>query len=487
MESFASGYGLPETTNLREHTLQALGHGGYAGRASMNLVFDRPTFEGFDSDHPMARHEIGEVGLLIDSVHDVRRVFEGFDLEQLNVGFIVDRSGPPIFAMYVALADALGIDRRSLRGIVTNNPLEAYFISRMKLFPPRAALRMTTDLTKFAIREVPYFNTCRVNGYNLRESGATAVEEVAFALAKGCAILEEGARRGVAPTDAASRMTFQFAQDSYFFEEVAKIRAGRQLWAQLLRDRFEISDSRACRMKIHMQTSGASLASQAPYNNIIRVALQTLSAAFAGAQSVHICAFDEALGIPTEESVKLAIATSKIVQHESGIADVVDPLAGSYLVEHLTDELSDRIGDELRRIDDIGGVVAAIENRYLEQRIVNSAMAQQRAVERGEKVVVGVNRFASDRADIAVKVFRPDPDDRLLAVERCRDLKANRDRRAAALAIARLREAAADDDAEITPRLVDAAKADVTLGEMCEALTAEFGEWLEPSLFTETY
>ena len=214
---------------------------------------------------------------------------------------------------------------------------------------------------------------------------------------------------------------------------------------------------------------------------------QTLSAAFAGAQSVHICAFDEALGIPTEESVKLAIATSKIVQHETGIADVVDPLAGSYLVEHLTDELSDRIGDELRRIEDIGGVVAAIENRYLEQRIVNSAMAQQRAVERGEKVVVGVNRFASDRADIPVKVFRPDPDDRLLAVERCRELKANRDQRAAALAIARLREAAADNDAEITPRLIDAAKADVTLGEMCEALTAEFGEWLEPSLFTETF
>ena len=293
-------------------------------------------------------------------------------------------------------------------------------------------------------------------------------------------------RRGVAPTDSASRMTFQFAQDSYFFEEVAKIRAGRQMWAQLLRDRFEISDAKACRMKIHMQTSGASLASQAPYNNIIRVALQTLSAAFAGAQSVHICAFDEALGIPTEESVKLAIATSKIVQHESGIADVVDPLAGSYFVEHLTDELSDRISDELRRIDEIGGVVAAIENRYLEQRIVNSAMAHQRAVEGGEHVVVGVNRFATDRAEIPVKVFRPDPADRSLAVERCRELKSNREQRAAALAIARLREAAADDDADITSRLIDAAKADVTLGEMCEALTAEFGEWLEPSLFTES-
>jgi methylmalonyl-CoA mutase N-terminal domain/subunit len=485
MESFASGFGLPETTNAREHALQDLGHGGYAGRSSINLVFDRPSFEGFDSDHPMARHEVGEVGVIVDSVHDLRRVFDGFDLEHLNVGFIVDRSGPPIFAMHVALADQLGIERRNLRGIVTNNPLEAYFISRMKLFPPRAALRMTADLTRFAVREVPHFNTCRVNGYNLRESGATAVEEVAFALAKACAIVEECARRGVSPTDAAARMTFQFAQDSYFFEEVAKIRAGRRLWAELLRDRFEVTDERACRMKIHMQTSGASLASQAPYNNIVRIALQTLSAAFAGAQSVHICAFDEALGIPTEESVKLAIDTSKIVQHETGIADVVDPLGGSYLLEHLTDELTAHLVEELQQIDDMGGVVAAIENRYLEQRVVNSAVARQRSVERGEQTVVGVNRFVGDGPQLPVRVFRPDPADRAVAIERCRALKRDRDQQAADRAVAELRAAAADDQGEIMPRLVQAAKADVTLGEMCAALTAELGEWLEPSLFTE--
>jgi methylmalonyl-CoA mutase N-terminal domain/subunit len=485
MESFASGFGLPETTNAREHALQALGHGGYGGRQSMNLVFDRPSFEGYDSDHPMARHEVGEVGVIVDGVDDVERLFQGFDLTGLNVGFIVDRSGPPIFAMYLALADRLGVDRRELRGIVTNNPLEAYFISRMKLFPPQAALRMTADLTRFALRETPHFNTCRVNGYNLRESGATAMEEVAFALAKAMAIVEECDRRGVAPVDAAARMTFQFSQDSYFFEEVAKIRAGRRLWAQLLRDRFGVTDDRSCRMKIHMQTSGASLASQSPYNNIVRVALQTLSAALAGAQSVHICAFDEALGIPTEESVKLAIDTSKIVQHEIGIDDVVDPLGGSHFVEHLTDDLADRIVDEIRRIDEMGGVVAAIENRYLEQRIVNSALQRQRAIERGEHTVVGVNRFRADGPQLPVRVFRVDPNERTVAIARCAEVKERRDQPAAAAAIERLREAANDDDAPIMPRLVDAAAARVTLGEMCVALTSVFGEWLEPSLFAE--
>jgi len=485
MESFASGYGLPETTNAREHALQSLGHGGYGGRSSMNLVFDRPSFEGFDSDHPLARHEVGEVGVIVDSVHDVERIFDGFDLENLNAGFIVDRSGPPIFAMYLALADQRGVDRAALRGIVTNNPLEAYFISRMRLFPPRASLRMTADVTRFAVREVPLYNTCRVNGYSLRESGASAVEEVSFALAKATAIVEECDRRGVSPSAAASRMSFQFAQDSYFFEEVAKIRAGRRLWAQILRDRFGVTDDRSCRMKIHMQTSGASLQAQVPHNNIVRIALQTLSTALAGAQSVHICAFDEALGIPTEESVKLAIDTSKIVLHETGISDVVDPLGGSAYVESLTDTLSESIRDELARIDEMGGAVAAIENRYLEQRIVNSAIRRQREIEQGERTLVGVNQFVSDGPELPVRVFRPDPGDRAVAIERCRQLKRDRDQEAAARAIDAIRAAAAESDTDLMPTLIDAAKAEVTLGEMCDALTAELGSWLEPSLFTE--
>jgi methylmalonyl-CoA mutase N-terminal domain/subunit len=486
MESFASGFGLPESTNRRERQMHRFGHSGYDGRASMNLVFDRPTFEGYDSDDPMARHEVGEVGVIVDSIHDVGRIVEGFDLASLNIGLIVDRSGAPIFAMYVAVADRRGVSRDRLRGIVTNNPLEAYFISRMRVFPPRATLRMIADVTRFALREAPHFNTCRVNGYSLRESGCTAVQEVAFALSKAIAVVEECDRRGIAPAEVGGRMSFQFAQDSYFFEEICKIRAARRLWATILRNRFGVTDDRACRMKIHMQTSGASLTSQEPANNIVRVALQTLSAALAGPQSIHVCAFDEALGIPTEEAVKLAIKTSKIVQHETGVADSVDPLAGSYLVEELTDRLQEAVEAEIARVDAMGGAIAAIENRSFEQAIVNAAYDRQRAIESGERTVVGVNAYTDDLTEgQPAAIFRADPEDRRVAIERCRSLKATRDQRRAAAALDRIRDAAADDDAEVTPHLLDAAVAEVTVGEMCAALTQVFGAWLEPAVFAE--
>ena len=482
MESLASGFGLPETTRRRELAMQSFGQGAYGGRSSMNLVFDRPTFEGYDSDHPLARHEVGNVGVIVDSWHDLARLFEGFDLSTLNVGFIVDRSGPPILAMYVALADSWLIDPSALRGIVTNNPLEAYFISRMKLFPPRAALRMTADVARYCLSELPHFNFCRVNGYNLRESGATAVQEVAFTMAKAIAILDECVSLGLDPAAAASHMSFQFSQDSYFFEEIAKIRAARRLWAHTLRERFAIADDRGCRMKIHMQTGGSTLTAQDPLNNVVRIGLQTLSAAFAGAQSVHVAAYDEAIGIPTEDSVRLAIKTSKIVQHEIGVADVVDPLGGSWYLESLTDSLVEQITAELARVDAQGGAVAAIENRYFEREIVNSAASTQRDIEAGRRVVVGVNQFVDDQAIQPMSNFRATQEDGELAIVRCRDLKASRDRSAAERALDGIRAAARDPEGAIFPTLISAAKADVTVGEMLGALTDVFGEWLEPSI-----
>lgn len=482
MESFASGYGLPETTNRHQHLLRQLGHGGYGDRSSMNLVFDRPTFEGFDSDHPLARHEVGEVGVLVDSLHDVERIFDGFDLDQLNVGIILDRSGPPVFAMYLALASQLGVPWRNLRGIVTNNPMEGYFISRMKLFPPRAALRMTADLTKFCVQNVPRFNTCRVNGYSLRETGATAVQEVAFAISKGRAILEESVRRGVSPDDAASRTSFQFAQDSYFLEEIAKIRAARRIWANLLRGHLGVTSDKACRMKIHMQTSGASLVAQEPLNNIVRVALQTLSAQLAGAQSVHICAYDEALGIPTEEAVRIAVKTSKIVQLETGMGDFADPLGGSYLLEDLTHRIESQVIDEIDRIDAMGGVVAAIESRYLEQEIVDSSAKHQAEIESGARPVVGLNAFVEHGTTESVRAFRPDPADRALAIERCKALKLERDAQKAQEAIGRLKEAASNDMQPVFPCILDCVKAEVTVGEVCSALAEVFGEWSAPPM-----
>jgi methylmalonyl-CoA mutase, N-terminal domain len=485
MESLASGFGLPETTRRRELAMQRFGQSAYGGHASMNLVFDRPTFEGYDSDHPFCRHEVGEVGVVVDSWHDLARLFEGSDLSTLNVGFIVDRSGPPILAMHVALADFQGVPRSALRGIVTNNPLEAYFISRMKLFPPRAALRMTADVAQYCLAELPHFNFCRVNGYNLRESGATAIQEVAFVLAKAVAILAECINRGLEPGAVASHMSFQFSQDSYFFEEIAKIRAARRLWASILRERFGVQDDRDCRMKIHMQTGGSTLQAQDPLNNVVRIGLQTLSAALAGAQSVHIAAYDEAIGIPTEDSVRLAIKTSKIVQHEIGVADVVDPLGGSWYVESLTDELSERALAELQKVDAQGGAIGAIENRYLEREIANSAVRTQKEVEAGRRVVVGVNQFADEHATAPHSESRTLEADREVAIERCRALKAGRDRAEAEHAMASIREAARDPHGAIFPTLITAAKAQVTVGEMLGALTDVFGEWLEPSILGE--
>jgi methylmalonyl-CoA mutase, N-terminal domain len=482
MESLASGFGLPETTRRRELAMHSFGQGAYAGRASMNLVFDRPTFEGYDSDHPLARHEVGEVGVIVDSWHDLARLFEGFDLPTLNVGFIVDRSGPPILAMYVALAESMAITPSALRGIVTNNPLEAYFISRMKLFPPRAALRMTADIARYCLSELPHFNFCRVNGYNLRESGATAVQEVAFTLAKAVAILDECVSRGLPAAGTASHMSFQFSQDSYFFEEIAKIRAARRLWAHILRERFGIADDRDCRMKIHMQTGGSTLTAQDPLNNMVRIGLQTLSAALAGAQSVHVAAYDEAIGIPTEGSVRLAIKTSKIVQHEIGVGDVVDPLGGSWYVESLTNDLADRIAAELAKVDAQGGAVAAIENRYFEREIVNSAASTQRDIETGRRIVVGVNQFVDDFAAQPPNEFRDARADREVAISRCRELKAGRNTSAVGKALDDIRASARDPKGAIFPTLIAAAKADVTVGEMLGALTDVFGEWLEPSI-----
>jgi methylmalonyl-CoA mutase N-terminal domain/subunit len=481
MEAFASGFGLPETTNQHEKDLRAKGHRGYNGRSSINLVFDRPTFEGFDSDHPLARHEVGEVGVAVDSIADVERLFEGFDLASLNVGLILDRSGPPVFAMYLAHARRIGVPWPALRGIVTNNPLEAYFISRMRLFPPEATLRMTADTMRFVVRDVPNFNACRVNGYSLRESGATAVQEVAFALAKAIAIVEECDRRGVSPADTASHTSFQFAQDSQFFDEIAKIRAGRRIWARTLRSQFGVAADSPCRMKIHMQTSGASLTAQSPLNNAVRVALQTLSAAMAGPQSVHICAYDEALGIPTPQALELAVMTSKIVMAETGVADYTDPLGGSYVIEALTDQYDDAITAELERIAEMGGAVAAIRSRYFEQEIVDSASRQQAAVDAGTSIKVGVNAYESESTE-KLRVFRVNPSERQTAIRRCRELKRSRNQAGVDRAVGELSSAAADDEADIMPRLISAAEADVTVGEMCGALSEVFGSWSEPAV-----
>ncbi len=485
MESLASGYGLPEETNKREKYLAKAGQAGYAGRASINLVFDRPTFCGLDSDHPLAINEVGQVGVVIDSLVDMERLFKDFPLNHLNVGFIADRSGPIILAMYIALADRLSIDRDKLRGIVTNNPLADFYCSKTPMFPPRESLRLMVDCIKFCINEVPNFNICRMNGYNTRELGATAIQEVAFPLAIAKTLLRACTEEGLSVDQFADKITYQFSQGSYFFEDIAKIRAARRIWARLLKEEFGAQNDRVCRMKIHMQTAGSSLTAQEPLNNIVRIGLQVLSAALSGAQSMHVASYDEALGIPTEEAVRLAIKTSKIVMHETGITDVADPLGGSYYVEALTNEIEKRSLELVKRIEDLGGAIKAIEDGFFEQEIADSNYVYHHDVSQGKRVIVGVNRYQESETKLEYKVFRPNPEASAIAIDRLKKLRNDRDQNKAQRCIQQIQNAAQNRQS-LMPIYIEAAKANVTLGEMIQAVEGVFGQFQYAPIIAST-
>jgi methylmalonyl-CoA mutase N-terminal domain/subunit len=474
MESLACGYGLPEETNQRIRYLASVGQAGYAGRTSINLVFDRPTFCGLDSDDGRSAGEVGNVGVAIDSLDDMRRLFDGFALDKLNVGLIVDRAGPFMMALYVALADEQGVPRDQLRGIVTNNPLTDFFCSKTPLFPPRDCLNLLVDCIDFCAAEVPRFNFCRINGYNTRELGSTAIQEVAFNLAIARTIIEACLDKGLDAGALVGSINFQFSQGRDFFEDICKIRAARRLWTRMLMDDYGVTDEKACRMKIHMQTAGSSLTAQEPLNNIARIGLQVMSAALAGSQSMHIASYDEALGIPTEEAARVAIKTSKIVMHESGACNVADPLGGSYFVEALTDEIEAAVVAEMGRVEDVGGVIGALETGYFEQQIADTAYALQREFDAGERVVVGVNRYREEQ-DVGVgEIFRPDPQVSKTVLERLAALKQTRDQTQAQLAIADI-ESAAAAARPLMPCYIAAAKAGVTLGEMVAAVESVTG------------
>ncbi|MDY6852297.1 MAG: methylmalonyl-CoA mutase family protein [Thermodesulfobacteriota bacterium] len=476
MESLASGYGLPEQTNQREKYLAKAGQSGYAGRASINLVFDRPTFCGLDSDHPLAKSEVGEVGVSIDSLMDMERLFKDFPLDRLNVGFIVDRSGPIMLAMYLALADKLKIPWDQLHGIVCNNPLTDFYSSKTPMFPPPDCLRLMVDCIKFCTENVPRFNIARIGGYNTRELGSSAIQEIAFNLTIAKSIVEACLKEGLTTDQFAGKISFQFSQGAYFFEEIAKIRAARRIWARMLKEEFQAELDGTCRMKIHMQTAGSSLTAQEPLNNIARIALQTLSAALSGCQSIHIASFDEALGIPTEESARIAVKTSKIIMHEIGVADVADPLGGSYYVETLTDEIEKRVRDTMKRILDHGGAVKAIENGVFEKEIGDYSFMFQKEVSEGRRTIVGMNQFQEEDEKFDYRVFRPNPEISRTAIERVKRLKKERDQKLAAKCIEQIKDAARNH-APVMPLYIKAAKADVTLGEMIGALEEVLGQF----------
>jgi len=473
--SMISGFGLPEEANKRQKYLREKGASGYGGKDSINFAFDNPCQNGYDCDHPLSKYEVGTGGIFINSIDDARKLFDGFDLSKLNVGFIIDTPGPIILAIYIALADELGVPRNRLRGIVCNNPTRRFFLAPAFTFSPPHALRVASDCITWAAEEVPNFNTHIVDGYDVRESGGTAAQEMAFAIAPAIEIAKSCCDMGADIDKIAPNFSFFIGFHNDFLEEIAKIRAGRKVWAQLAKERLGAKNPKSCWMKIHLQTSGATLTAQEPLNNIARVAIQALGAAMAGVQSMSTDSYDEAMSLPTEEAVRVALKTQKIIQHESGITNIVDPLGGSYYLEYLTAEMEKRIWEYLNKIDEMGGYLAAVENGYMEQELAASALKYQNEIDEKKRIIVGVNDYIEEEA-VFSDTFEHNTRIREIASKRLKELRQNRDTKKVEKILIKLKDAALEGSV-LMPIFVEAAKAHITTGEMMDVLREVFGNY----------
>ncbi|MGH7481811.1 MAG: acyl-CoA mutase large subunit family protein [Longimicrobiales bacterium] len=461
-----AGFGTAEETNARYRYL--LEH----GQTGLSVAFDLPTQMGYDSDHEMASGEVGRVGVAIDSLRDMRTLFEGIPLERVSVSMTINSTAAILLALYVALADERGVPRGELAGTVQNDILKEYIARGTYIYPVEPSLRLVTDLFAFCAAEVPRWNTISISGYHIREAGATAAQEIAFTFANALEYVERARAAGLEVEAFAPRLSFFFAAHNDLFEEAAKFRAARRLWARLMRERYEASDE-ACRLRFHTQTGGVTLTAQQPLNNVVRVTVQALSAVLGGTQSLHTNAYDEALSLPTAASAKLALRTQQVLAHESKVGDTIDPLGGSYYVEALTDALESKARGYLEHVAELGGAARAVE--YFQEEIHGAAYRHQQEVESGERVIVGVNRFTEVEGPLPIE--RPD----YSALERaqCAQLAEFRDARDAAGVRASLDAVriAAERGDNLLPRMVAAVKADATLGEISDVLRAQWGTY----------
>jgi methylmalonyl-CoA mutase N-terminal domain/subunit len=464
-----AGFGTAEASNQRYHFLIAQGITG------LSVAFDLPTQIGLDSDHPLAAGEVGRVGVAICSLPDMQRLFEGIPLDRVTTSMTINSTAAILLALYVLAARGQGVDVHKLSGTVQNDILKEYIARGTYIYPPRPAMRIVTDLFAWAGREVPQWNTISISGYHIREAGATAIQEVAFTLANAIAYIEAALRSGLDLDSFAPRLSFFFSADVDFLEEVAKFRAARRLYARLMRDRFGARNPRSMMLRFHAQTAGSSLTAQQPDVNLVRVALQALSAVLGGAQSLHTNSRDEALALPTEDSARLALRTQQIIAFESGVTNAVDPLGGSHYIEELTGRIEQGARAYIEKIDALGGALSAIESGYIQGEIQGSAYEVQREVESGRRIVVGVNRFQTEQHQ-AVPTFRLDPAVERQQIERVRALKASRDSAAAGAALDRLERAAGGDE-NLMPFILDAASRYATVGEISGRLRKVFGEY----------
>jgi methylmalonyl-CoA mutase N-terminal domain/subunit len=464
-----AGFGSARESNQRYRYLLTQGQTG------LSVAFDLPTQMGYDSDDRLARGEVGRVGVAIATIEDMRILLDGLPLDQASVSMTINSTAAILLALLLAVCRERGISWEKVSGTVQNDILKEYVARGTYIFPPRPSLKLTTDIFEFCGREVPRWNTISISGYHIREAGATAVQELAFTLSNGIAYVEAALSRGLAVDDFAPRLSFFFNAHSNFFEEIAKFRAARVLWAEIMRGRFGAKDPRSHRLRFHAQTAGSTLTAQQADVNSVRVAFQALSAVLGGTQSLHTNAFDEALALPTEDSARLALRTQQVIAYETGVADVADPLGGSGLVEAWTEELASRARALIKKIDELGGSVTAIDNGFLAREIEESAYAAQRDVEEGRRLVVGVNAFR-ELEDSTPPVMTVDPQIEKEQVDRLRAFRGARDRQAAESALKRL-SSDAREDRNLMPGILASVTAGATLGEVVHNLKSVFGEY----------
>src|SRR5581483_6908308 len=464
-----AGFGPAEETNARFRYL--LEH----GQTGLSTAFDLPTQLGLDSDDPRAAGEVGRTGVAIDSLADMEILFDGIPLGDVSTSMTINAPASLLLLLYELVAEGQGVSGGELRGTVQNDILKEYAARGNYIFPPRPSMRLTTDLFAYCAERLPRFNTISISGYHMREAGSTAVQELAFTIANGIAYCEAAVAAGLSPDAFGERISFFFNAHNGFFQEVAKFRAARRLWARVMSERFGVTNPRALALRFHAQTGGSTLTAQQPENNIVRVAIQALSAVLGGCQSLHTNSFDEALALPTERAATIALRTQQVIAHEIGVASTADPAGGAYFVEALTAELERRAWELIERIDELGGAVAATEAGWIQSEVEAAAYRWTEAVESGERVIVGVNRYVEDR-EPEIELHRLDPEAERRQVERTRRVRAGRDAAAAERALARVREAARGTE-NLLPPMREALAAMCTVGEICGVLRGEWGTY----------
>ena len=472
-----AGYGTAEETNNRFKLLLEQGQTG------LSVAFDLPTQIGYDSDHPLALGEVGKVGVAIDTLKDMETLFDGIPLDKVSTSMTINAPASVLLTMYVAVAEKQGISQNKLAGTIQNDILKEYSARGTYIFPPRPSMRLITDVFEYCSKwnQMPRWNTISISGYHMREAGCTAIQEVAFTLANAIAYVEAALKKGIELDTFARRLSFFWCAHNDFFEEIAKFRAARRLWARIMKERFNAKNPRSWQMRFHTQTAGQSLTAQQPENNIVRVAIQALTAACGGTQSLHTNSMDEALALPSEKAAQIALKTQQIIAHESGVALTIDPLAGSYYVETMTDEIERRAMEYIEKIDEIGGAVVAVERGFIQKEIHESAYRYQKEIEYKKRIIVGVNEFIiGEQPDI--EILRVDPEIEKIQLARLVGIKKERDNLKVQETLKQI-EKTANSDENLMSAILDAVKAYATLGEVCNVLRGVFGEYTAPDVF----